>query len=695
MRNRFPRRRRRPLRSSTSAVLNLPKGTEFFASDIHGEYEAFSHILRNGSGNVRLKIDEVFGDALTPAEKRSLATLIYYPREKMELVLAEIDDASAWYATTLPCLVAVCKHTARKYTRSKVRKALPPDFAYVIEELMTEARHGADKNAYYAAIIDAVIRTGRGSAFIEELCLLIQRLAIDHLHIVGDIYDRGPHPDAIMDTLSNYHSLDIQWGNHDIVWMGAALGQRGCIAHVVRNCARYGNLSILEDAYGINILPLASFALEAYKDDPCVAFGLKGNPDLPPQELEMNVKIQKAMAIIQFKVEARLIDDNPSFGLEDRKLLHRIDYDAGTVVVDGVTYELADKVFPTIDPSDPYRLTPEEEGGHVPPRAGVHQLREAAAAHAFLLGGGKPVQDLQQQPAISRMRAARRRRFAHGDRRVRSEVQGPRSLRRDGALRARGVFRSRSGDARARPRPHVVSVARPGSPLFAKSKMATFELYLIAEKEARKEVKNPFYSYLDDEHVMGGIFEDFGLSIDGSRIVCGHVPVKVKDGEDPVKCAGRVLTIDGGFSKAYQPTTGIAGYTLISNSYGFVLAAHEPLESAQAAVEKRAGHSLVASGGRAGSCAYAGSRYGHGRAVEIPDRRSRALARGVSLRRDSGASRLRRMPAPAGGTAPLGEEGSEGKRHGRWRIVVQNHRRACDRRDRREEEPLHRAYRPC
>ena len=344
-----------------SAILNLPKGTEFFASDIHGEYEAFSHILKNASGSIRLKIDDVFGDSLSAQEKRSLATLIYYPREKMELVLSQVDDAHAWYEETLPRLVAVCKRAAQKYTRSRVRKALPRDFAYIIEELMTENSTGADKKAYYAAIIDAVIRTDRVGALIEALCQLVQRLAIDHLHIVGDIYDRGPYPDVIMETLMDHHSLDIQWGNHDIVWMGASLGQRGCIAHVVRNCARYGNLSILEDAYGINILPLASFATGAYRDDPCVAFGLKGNPELSPQELEMNVKIQKAMAIIQFKVEGKLIDENPGFGLQNRKLLDKVDYERGTVMLDGTEYELTDKVFPTVDPADPYRLTPEEE----------------------------------------------------------------------------------------------------------------------------------------------------------------------------------------------------------------------------------------------------------------------------------------------------------------------------------------------
>ena len=567
-----------------SAILNLPKGTEFFASDIHGEYEAFSHTLRNGSGSIRLKIDDVFGDSLSENEKRSRATLIYYPREQMELVLSQVDDAEAWYAVTLQRLVAVCKRAAQKYTRSRVRKALPKDFAYIIEELMTENRHGVDKQAYYAAIVDAVIRTDRGGALVEALCLLIQRLAIERLHIVGDIYDRGPYPHIIMDALMEHHSLDIQWGNHDIVWMGASLGQRGCIAHVVRNCARYGNLSILEDAYGINILPLASFALEAYKDDPCVAFGLKGNPDLPPQELEMNVKIQKAMAIIQFKVEAQLIDENPGFGLEDRKLLDKIDYENGTVMLDGVAYELTDTVFPTVDPADPYRLTPEEEE--------VMQRLEQAFTGC---------EKLQRHMRFF-LDAGSLYKVCNGNLLFHACVP----LNADGSLMETEVFgetykgralydvmeryvRAAFDDAD----PELAKRGRDllwymwlgeGSPLFAKSKMATFELYLITEKEARKEVKNPFYSYLDDEHVMGGIFEDFGMDPETSRIVCGHVPVKVKDGEDPVKCGGRVLTIDGGFSKAYQPTTGIAGYTLISNSYGFVLAAHEPLESMRAAV---------------------------------------------------------------------------------------------------------------
>ena len=567
-----------------SAILNLPKGTEFFASDIHGEYEAFSHTLRNGSGSIRLKIDDVFGDSLSENEKRSLATLIYYPREKMELVLSQVDDAEAWYAVTLQRLVAVCKRAAQKYTRSRVRKALPKDFAYIIEELMTENRHGVDKQAYYAAIVDAVIRTDRGGALVEALCLLIQRLAIERLHIVGDIYDRGPYPHIIMDALMEHHSLDIQWGNHDIVWMGASLGQRGCIAHVVRNCARYGNLSILEDAYGINVLPLASFALEAYKDDPCVAFGLKGNPDLPPQELEMNVKIQKAMAIIQFKVEAQLIDENPGFGLEGRKLLDKIDYERGTVMLDGIEYELTDTVFPTVDPADPYRLTPEEEDVMQRLEQAFTGCEKLQRHMRFFLDAGS-LYKICNGNLLFHACVPLNADGSLMETEVFGETYKGRALYDVMERYVRAAFYDPDPEMRKRCRDLLWYMwLGEGSPLFAKSKMATFELYLIAEKEARKEVKNSFYSYLDDERVMGGIFEDFGMDPETSRIVCGHVPVKVKDGEDPVKCGGRVLTIDGGFSKAYQPTTGIAGYTLISNSYGFVLAAHEPLESMRAAV---------------------------------------------------------------------------------------------------------------
>ena len=571
-----------------TAVLDLPKGTELFASDIHGEYDAFAHVLKNGSGSVRLKIEDAFGPSLTEAEKRQLATVIYYPREKMGLILDGMSsqEEEAWIRQTIERLITVMKQASGKYTRSKVRKALPSEFAYAIEELTTENNHAVNREQYHRTINQAVLDPGRGRAFVEALCQAVQRFAVDHLHIVGDIYDRGPAPDAIMDTLANYHCLDIQWGNHDIVWMGAALGQRGCIAHVVRNCARYGNLSILEDAYGINILPLASFAMDAYADDPCVAFGLKGNPDLPDRQYEVAVKIQKAMAVIQFKVEGQLIAEHPEFELDDRRLLHRIDYERGTVDVNGTVYELTDTVFPTIDPSDPYRLTPQEESV-------LERLCQA------FMGSEK----LQRHMRIF-LEAGSLYKISNGNLLFHACVP----LNDDGSLKQANVFgKPYAGRALYDVLDHAVRAAffsedeterersrdllwwmwlSPSSPQFAKSKMATFELYLITDKEARKEVKNSFYSLTDDPEAMAVIFRDFGMDPNRSRIICGHVPVKAKDGEDPVKCGGRVLTIDGGFSRAYQPTTGIAGYTLISNSYGFVLAAHEPLESAAAAVEQ-------------------------------------------------------------------------------------------------------------
>lgn len=569
-----------------NAILNLPKGTEVFASDIHGEYEAFVHLLRNGSGAVKMKMEDAFGDELSEQELQTLATLIYYPREKMAIELAKVDDREAWYAKTIVDLTKVAKQAARKYTRSKVRKAIPDDYEFIIDELMNENNLADDKKAYFDGIIDAIIRTGEAENLIDALCALIKRLAIDHLHLVGDIYDRGPAPHLIMDTLMRFHSIDVQWGNHDIVWMGASLGQRGCIAHVVRNCARYGNLSILEDVYGINILPLASFALAAYKDDPCVAFGLKGDPQLSPQDLDLNIKIQKAMAIIQFKVEGQLIEEYPSFDLEDRNLLDKIDFDKGTVVVDGIDYELIDKVFPTVDPADPYALTPDEEE--------VMQRLELAFTSS---------EKLQRHMRFF-LEVGNLYKISNGT--LLFHACAP--LNADGTLKevdvfgkkykgralydvlekyVRAAFFDTDPDVRKKGKDLMWWLwLGEGSPLFAKSKMATFELYLIADKAARKEVKNPFYNLLDDESVVKGIFEDFGMDPETSRIVCGHVPVKVKDGEDPVKCGGKVLTIDGGFSSAYQKTTGIAGFTLISNSYGFVLAAHDPLESARAAVEK-------------------------------------------------------------------------------------------------------------
>ena len=343
------------------AILNLPKGTEHFLTDIHGEYEAFAHVLKNGSGSVRRKIDDVFGNTLSSRDKQSLATLIYYPKDKMAQVKKVESNMEDWYKINLYRLIEVSKRAASKYTRSKVRKALPKDFAYVIEELITEKVEVNDKESYYNEIIKTIIRIGRAEEFIAAISELIQRLVVDHLHIVGDIYDRGPGPHIIMDKLMTYHSLDIQWGNHDVLWMGAAVGQRGCMANVVRICARYGNLDILEDGYGINLLPLATFALRTYGDDPCTCFALKGPEKANKAEMEMDLRMHKAISIIQFKVEGQIIKRHKDFGLDDRALLHRINFEKGTVNLDGTDYPLLDTNFPTIDPKDPYKLSEEEE----------------------------------------------------------------------------------------------------------------------------------------------------------------------------------------------------------------------------------------------------------------------------------------------------------------------------------------------
>ncbi|SCG92358.1 Fructose-1%2C6-bisphosphatase class 3 [uncultured Clostridium sp.] len=570
------------------AILNLPKGTEHFITDVHGEYEAFSHVLKNGSGSVRRKINDVFGNTLSSRDKQSLATLIYYPKDKIAQVKKTESNMEDWYKINLYRLIEVSKRAASKYTRSKVRKALPKDFAYVIEELITERSEINDKESYYNEIIMTIIRIGRAEEFIIAISSLIQRLVVDHLHIVGDIYDRGPGPHIIMDKLMSYHSLDIQWGNHDVVWMGAAAGQLACIANVIRICARYGNLDILEDGYGINLLPLATFALQVYGDDPCDCFKLKGSDNPNRAEMELNMRMHKAISIIQFKIEGQTIRRQPGFGLEERALLHRIDYEKGTITLDGKEYKLLDTNFPTIDPKNPYQLSADEED--VMERlerafTGCEKLQEHMH---FLLSKG------------SLYKVYNNNLLYHGCV----------PLNEDGSLKEVTLFSKKFKgkslyDALERyVRKGFFAVNKedlengkdimwyiwlnPNSPLFGKDKMATFERYFLAEKETHTEVKNPYYQYIENEKVIASIMKEFGLDFesDDTHIINGHVPVKRKNGESPVKCNGKVMVIDGGFSKAYQRETGIAGYTLIYNSYGLLLVAHEPFESTESAIEK-------------------------------------------------------------------------------------------------------------
>lgn len=568
------------------AILNLPKGTEHFLTDIHGEHEAFSHVLKNGSGSVRRKIDDVFGNTMSSRDKQSLATLIYYPKEKMDRIKQEEDNMEDWYKITLYRLIEVCKRTASKYTRSKVRKALPPDFAYVIEELITEKSEITDKESYYNSIVTTIIRIGRAEKFIVALSELIQRLTVDHLHIVGDIYDRGPGPHIIMEKLIKYHSVDIQWGNHDVLWMGAAAGQRGCIANVIRICARYGNLDILEDGYGINLLPLATFAMNTYGDDPCTCFRLKGEPEYSEGEMLLDVKMHKAISIIQFKVEGQIIRKNPGFKLNSRNLLHHINFETGMIEIDGKEYQMLDMNFPTIDPKKPYTLTREEEDIMERLQKAFIHCEKLQRHMRFLLNKG------------GLYKVYNNNLLYHGCVPL-TENGELKSVRVYGhSYKGKGLYEAmesyvRKGfyalDPREKERGRDLMWyiwLGEGSPLFGKDKMATFERYFLAEKETHKEKKNPYYSMLENEEVVDRILAEFGLPAEGTHIINGHVPVKSKNGENPIKCGGKVMVIDGGFSKAYQKETGIAGYTLIYNSYGLILAAHEPFESTEAAIEK-------------------------------------------------------------------------------------------------------------
>lgn len=568
------------------AILNLPKGTEHFLTDVHGEYEAFSHVLKNGSGSVRRKIEDVFGNTMSRKDKKFLATLIYYPKAKMDKVRQTEQNMDDWYKVNLYRLIEVAKRAASKYTRSKVRKSLPNDFAYVIEELITEKAEVNDKESYYNEIISTMIRIGRAEEFIIAISELIQRLVVDHLHIVGDIYDRGSGPHIIMDKLMDYHSLDIQWGNHDMLWMGAAAGQRGCIANVIRICARYGNLDIIEDGYGINLLPLATFALRMYEDDPCECFRLKAVERPDSYEMQMNLRIHKAISVIQFKVEGQIIQRQPAFHLEERALLHRIDYDKGTILLDGKEYRLLDRCFPTIDPENPYELTAEEEEimerleqafmGCEKLQQHMHFLLNKGGLYKvynnnLLYHGCVPLDEKGNLKEV--------------------EVFGKKYRGRElyDVLESyvRKGFFALDKKERQDGRDIMWYIwLHPDSPLFGKNKMATFERYFLAEKEMHIEKKNPYYALLENEKVIDKILIEFGLDPSDAHIVNGHVPVKRKDGESPIKCNGKVMVIDGGFSKAYQKQTGIAGYTLIYNSYGILLVAHEPFESTEEAIEK-------------------------------------------------------------------------------------------------------------
>ncbi len=569
------------------AILNLPKGTEHFLTDVHGEYEPFIHVLKNASGVIKRKIDDIFGNTLRESEKKSLATLIYYPEKKLEITLKEEANIEDWYKITLYRLIEMCRHVSSKYTRSKVRKALPKDFAYIIEELLHEDPNRVDKQDYYDEIINTIIKIDRADEFIIAISKLIQRLVVDRLHIIGDIFDRGPGADIILDTLATYHSVDIQWGNHDVIWMGAACGSEACIANVIRISARYANLDTIENGYGINLLPLATFAIDFYKNDPCSNFKPKidGDQDYTGKEIQIISQMHKAISVIQFKLEGEIIKRRPNFEMDNRLLLEMIDYEKGTIELEGKTYKLNDTKFPTIDPENPYLLTKEE-------RDLIDKLKfsfinsEKLQKHvSFLYAKGsmylKYNSNLLYHGCIPLNEDGTFKKV-NG-----KEYSGKALLDRYDLLARSGYFYKNNHEAKLYGMDTIWYLWNgPDSPLFGKDKMTTFERYFINDKSTHKEVKNFYYDHSDNEQICNNILKEFGLDPKHSHIVNGHVPVETLKGESPIKANGKLLLIDGGFSRAYQNKTGIAGYTLIFNSYGLMLVSHEPFESTQKAIEE-------------------------------------------------------------------------------------------------------------
>ena len=573
------------------AILNLPKGTEHFLADIHGEHEAFQHILKNASGNIKRKVNELFGNTLRESEKKDLCTLIYYPGEKLELVKLEEKDLKDWYHITLHRLVAVCKEVSSKYTRSKVRKSLPKDFSYIIQELLHERTEDADKTAYINVIIDTIITTGRADDFIVALANVIQRLIIDQLHLLGDIYDRGPGAHIILDTLVNYHRWDIQWGNHDMLWMGACAGNKACICNVIRLSLRYANLITLEEGYGINLVPLATFAMETYGDDPCLEFIPKlsgGAKDIDEKTHRLAAMMHKAIAIIQFKEEASIIERHPEWNMNDRALFNNIDYKKGEITIDGVAYPLKSNMFPTIDTKHPNKLTEEEE------------LLMSKLVHSFLIS-----EKLQKHIRLLLQHGSM---YAVYNNNLLFHASLP--LNDDGSLKEVEVLPCQyykgkelmetiemlvrtafQADADIEEKTNAIDYflylwCGPNSPLFDKSKMATFERYFIEDKKTHKEEKGNYFKLRESEEIIDQILKEFEVEGENAHIINGHVPVHVANGENPIKANGKLMVIDGGFSQAYHKETGIAGYTLVYHSRSFALVQHEPFSSAQDAIER-------------------------------------------------------------------------------------------------------------
>ncbi len=572
------------------AILNLPKGTEHFLADIHGEYEAFQHVLKNASGNIKRKVNDLFGNELRETEKKELCTLIYYPDQKLELIKAQEKDIDDWYHITLHQLIRVCRDVSSKYTRSKVRKSLPEDFSYIIEELLHESTDDIDKQGYVNVIIDTIISTGRSDDFIITLANVIQRLAIDQLHVLGDVYDRGPGAHIIMETLASYHSWDIQWGNHDDLWMGACAGNDACICNVIRMSLRYANLQTLEDGYGINLLPLATFAMETYKDDPCEEFKpiiTSHSQHTDEKSLRLAAMMHKAITIIQFKAEAAIYERHPEWEMNDRKVLNYIDLENGVYIIDGKKYEMKDKSFPTLNADNPNALTGEEatllrklhhsfsvsEKLHKHIRVMLsHGCMYAIFNSNLLFHASVPLNDDGTLKKVE----------IYG-----KEYSGKELLHHIGLLMRTAFNADSDDDEKAYAIDYFLYLwCGRNSPLFDKSKMATFERYFLTDKETYKEEKGNYFKLRDNEDVCDRILDAFEVEGDNRHIINGHVPVHAASGENPIKANGKLMVIDGGFSQTFHKETGIAGYTLVYHSRGFQLVQHEAFTSATDAIKR-------------------------------------------------------------------------------------------------------------
>ena len=567
------------------AILNLPKGTEHFVSDLHGEHEAFLHVLKNASGVIKTKIDDLYSTTVPEKDRKLLATVVYYPKQKLYYLKHNGMLHKEWYTLTLYRLVELCRTVASKYTRSKVRKAMDKDFAYIIEELLHTPDSETNKHEYYTQIINSIIDTDMADDFIVAISNLIRRLSIDHLHILGDVFDRGPRADLIMEELSGYHSIDFQWGNHDIEWIGAAAGSNACIANVVRNSLRYNNFDVLETGYGINTRPLANFAYEMYGNDDCECFmPLDSHKHtIHTHDAEFAAKMHKAISVIQFKLEGQIIKRHPEYNMQSRNLLEKVSAEKGIVNIDGIDYPASDTSFPTVDFSDPYKLTDGEETVINSLRHSFLHSEKLQTHIRFMVNNGSMYKihngNLLFHGCIPLDKKGDFLEVNFFDR----PLSGKNYLDVADKFVRETYFSKKHSSEDADFFWYLWCGS--ASPLFGKEKFTTFESYFTNDPALLKEPKNHYYKYIEDAACCTNILEEFGLDSSSSHIINGHVPVKTGKGESPVKAGGKLYVIDGGFSKPYQETTGIAGYTLINNSYGFSITQHHPFTCVSDVIE--------------------------------------------------------------------------------------------------------------